>query len=52
MIRYRAVAPEQGTSALEPRALVAQRVAVNVHDQLLQMQTTGQLPVGMLERLS
>ena len=27
-------------------ALVAQRVAVNVHDQLLQMQKAGQMPSG------
>ncbi len=48
LIRYRAVAPEHGTSALEPQALVAQRVAINVHDQLLQMQKAGQLPAGKL----
>ena len=45
-IRYRAVAPEQGTSAQAVGALVAQRVAVKVHDQLLEMQKTGQMPGG------
>jgi len=40
------VAPEQGTSAQAAGALVAQRVAVKVHDQLLEMQKTGQMPSG------
>jgi len=40
------VAPEQGTSAQAAGALVAQRVAVKVHDQLLAMQKAGQMPGG------
>ena len=45
-IRYRAVAPEQAKPALAAGALVAQRMAVRVHDQLLEMQKAGQMPVG------
>ena len=43
-IRFRAAKPNEHDPVLEARTLVAQRIAVDVHDRVLQLQKRGVLP--------
>lgn len=43
-IRFRAAKPSGDDPVLEARALVAQRVAIHIHDRLLALQNAGLVP--------
>ena len=43
-IRYRAAAAHQGSTVQQPQTLIAQRIAVQVHDRAMEMQKGGTLP--------
>jgi len=43
-IRFRAAKPNAAEPLLEARSLVAQRVAIEIHDHVLALQKSGVLP--------